>query len=56
VLFTLALALDWLRPGLGAASACFAFIVAWQVVSCLWHSERLWRFWNTDLGRCLAAP
>jgi hypothetical protein len=51
VLFTLALALDALRPGLGAASACFGFIVGWQVVSCLWHAERLARFWNADLSR-----
>ena len=33
VLFTLALALDALRPGLGAALACFYLIVGWQVAS-----------------------
>ena len=51
VLFTLALAVDWLRPGLGAALACFTFIVGWQVASCLWHAERLARFWKTRLAR-----
>ncbi len=51
VLFTLAVALDALRPGLGAASACFSFIVGWQVVSCLWHAERFVRFWNVRLAR-----
>jgi hypothetical protein len=48
--FTLALGVDWLRPGLGAALACFTFIVGWQVASCLWHAERLARFWKTRLG------
>ena len=51
VLFTLALGVDWLRPGLGAALACFYFIVGWQVASCLWHAERLTRFWKTRLAR-----
>jgi phosphatidylglycerophosphate synthase len=51
VLFTLALALDGLRPGLGAALACFYFIVGWQVASCLWHGERLARFWSIRLAR-----
>jgi phosphatidylglycerophosphate synthase len=51
VLFTLALALDWLWPGLHAALASFYFIVAWQVVSGLWHAERLVRFWNVRLSR-----
>jgi len=51
VLFTLALALDGLRPGLGAAPACFSFIVGWQVVSCLWHAQRLAHFWNVRLAR-----
>jgi len=51
VLFTLALALDGLRPGLHAALASFYFIVAWQVASCLWHGERLGRFWSTRLAR-----
>jgi phosphatidylglycerophosphate synthase len=51
VLFTLALGLDWLRPGLHAALASFYFIVAWQLASCLWHAERLGRFWSTRLAR-----
>jgi phosphatidylglycerophosphate synthase len=56
VLFTLAVALDALRPGLGAASACFGFIVAWQVASCLWHGERFVRFWNVRLSRAAVSP
>jgi len=51
VLFTLALALDGLWPGLGAAPACFSFIVGWQVVSCLWHTQRIAHFWNARLAR-----
>jgi phosphatidylglycerophosphate synthase len=51
VLFTLALALDGLRPGLGAAPACFGFIVVWQVVSCLWHTQRIAHFWNVRVAR-----
>ena len=50
VLFTLALVFDWLRPGYHAALASFYFIVAWQVASCLWHTERLERFWSTRLA------
>jgi phosphatidylglycerophosphate synthase len=51
VLFTLALAADALRPGLGAALACFYLIVGWQVVCCLWHAQRLAHFWSARLAR-----
>lgn len=51
VLFTLALALDWLRPGLNAALASFGFIVAWQGLSCLWHAQRLAHFFSDRLAR-----
>ena len=51
VLFTLALAVEALRPGLGAPVACFYLIVGWQVVSCFWHAQRIAHFWNTRLAR-----
>ena len=52
VLFTLALALDALRPGpRRAPRRASSFIVAWQVVSCLWHAERFAHFWNARLSR-----
>jgi phosphatidylglycerophosphate synthase len=46
VVFTLALALEALRPGLGAPLACFYLIVGWQVACFLWHTQRLAHFWN----------
>lgn len=51
VVFTLALALEALRPGLGAPLACFYLIVGWQVACCLWHVQRLAHFWNARLAR-----
>jgi phosphatidylglycerophosphate synthase len=51
VLFTLALALEALRPGLGAPLACFYLIVGWQVACCLWHAQRLAHFWDARLAR-----
>jgi hypothetical protein len=46
ILFTAALLLDWIAPGVQAAVATFYFIVAWQVVSAAWHFQRLVQFWN----------
>ena len=45
-LFTVALALDWGIPGLGAAEVTLYGIVIWQVLCLGWHSERLVQFWN----------
>ena len=50
VVFTAALLLDALRPGLGAAPIAFYVIVAWQVLSALWHAARLAHFWNAKLA------
>jgi hypothetical protein len=50
VIFTAALLLDALFPGLGAAWVAFYAIVAWQVLSALWHAARLAHFWNAKLA------
>jgi phosphatidylglycerophosphate synthase len=50
VIFTLALSLDALFPGLGAALVAFYAIVAWQLLSAVWHAERLAHFWNAKLA------
>jgi phosphatidylglycerophosphate synthase len=46
ILFTAALLVDWIAPGVQAAVATFYFIVTWQVVSAAWHFQRLVQFWN----------
>jgi phosphatidylglycerophosphate synthase len=51
ILFTAALAFDWIAPGYQAAVATFYFIVAWQVMSCAWHCQRLVQFWNARAPR-----
>ncbi|MDH3212663.1 MAG: CDP-alcohol phosphatidyltransferase family protein [Myxococcales bacterium] len=44
--FTVALLMDWTLPGYRIAEYTFYAIVAWQVLSLLWHAERVARFWN----------
>jgi phosphatidylglycerophosphate synthase len=51
VLFTAALIFDWIAPGYQVATATFYFIVAWQVMSCAWHCQRLAQFWNAHAPR-----
>jgi phosphatidylglycerophosphate synthase len=46
-LITVALLVDWIRPGLRAAEFTFGVIVLWQGVCMVWHLERLAQFWNT---------
>ncbi len=46
---TLALLVDWLVPGTGAALVTFYAIVAWQVACFAWHAARLAQYWNTRL-------
>jgi phosphatidylglycerophosphate synthase len=50
VVFTLALAVEAVRPGTGAPLACFYLIVGWQVACFLWHAQRLARFWKVRLA------
>jgi len=50
-LFTVALLLDWARPGLRAAEFTFYFIMLWQVAGLAWHAERVVQFWNARPAR-----
>ncbi|MEE8580391.1 MAG: CDP-alcohol phosphatidyltransferase family protein [Myxococcota bacterium] len=47
--FTLALVLDVLVPGVGFALPAFALIVAWQAACLVFHVARVARFWS-DAG------